>query len=126
LKGKHKSVISLLGLKSKAMNMSVQSTIASKINEALAPAHLEVINESHMHSVPPGSESHFKVVIVAGSFEGQRLIARQQKINGILADELKGPVHALTMQTLTPSEWQDRGGAVPDSPDCLGGSKADV
>jgi BolA protein len=126
LKGKHKSVISLLGLKSKAMNMSVQSTISSKINEALAPAHLEVINESHMHSVPPGSESHFKVVIVAGSFEGQRLIARQQKINGILADELKGPVHALTMQTLTPSEWQDRGGAVPDSPDCLGGSKADV
>ena len=108
------------------MNMSVQSTIASKINEALAPAHLEVINESHMHSVPPGSESHFKVVIVAGSFEGQRLIARQQKINGILADELKGPVHALTMQTLTPSEWQDRGGAVPDSPDCLGGSKADA
>ena len=106
--------------------MSVQSTIASKINEALAPAHLEVINESHMHSVPPGSESHFKVVIVAGSFEGQRLIARQQKINGILADELKGPVHALTMQTLTPSEWQDRGGAVTDSPDCLGGSKADV
>ncbi|MEL0106080.1 MAG: BolA/IbaG family iron-sulfur metabolism protein [Rhodospirillaceae bacterium] len=106
--------------------MSVQTTIEAKITEALAPSHLEVINESHMHSVPPGSESHFKVVIVTDGFEGQLLIARQQKVNGILADELNGPVHALTMQTLTPSEWEDRGGVVPDSPDCLGGSKADA
>ena len=106
--------------------MSVQNTIESKITEALAPAHLEVINESYMHAVPPGSESHFKVVIVTDRFEGERLIARQQKVNGILADELKGPIHALTMQTLTPAEWQERGGAVPDSPDCLGGSKADA
>jgi len=106
--------------------MSVQSTIETKISEALTPAHLEVINESYMHAVPPGSESHFKVVIVTDQFEGQRLIARQQAVNGILADELNGPIHALTMQTLTPSEWQERGGVVPDSPDCLGGSKADA
>lgn len=106
--------------------MSVQSTIEDKIKAALTPSHLEVINESHMHSVPPGSESHFKVVVVADSFDGQRLIARQQQVNGILADELEGPVHALTMQTLTPAEWQERGGVVPDSPDCLGGSKADA
>ncbi len=105
--------------------MSVQATIEQKIQQALSPAHLEVINESHMHSVPPGSESHFKVVVVSDDFDGQRLIARQQQINGILADELAGPVHALTMQTLTPVEWQEKGGVVPDSPDCLGGSKAD-
>ncbi|MGY8992269.1 MAG: BolA family protein, partial [Rhodospirillales bacterium] len=52
--------------------MSVQSVIESKISESLAPSYLEVINESHMHSVPPGSESHFKVIIVADSFEGHR------------------------------------------------------
>ncbi|MEQ8195680.1 MAG: BolA/IbaG family iron-sulfur metabolism protein [Rhodospirillales bacterium] len=106
--------------------MSVQTTIEQKIQQALSPAHLEVINESHRHSVPPGSESHFKVVIVSDVFDGQRLVARQQRINALLADELKGPVHALTMQTLTPAEWRARGGAVPDSPDCLGGSKADA
>ena len=44
--------------------MSMQETIEHKIAAGFAPAHLEVINESHMHSVPPGSESHFKLVIV--------------------------------------------------------------
>ncbi|NKB60562.1 MAG: BolA/IbaG family iron-sulfur metabolism protein, partial [Alphaproteobacteria bacterium] len=44
--------------------MTVQETIERKIAESLTPAHLDVINESHMHNVPPGSESHFKLVIV--------------------------------------------------------------
>ncbi|MBI2584575.1 MAG: BolA family transcriptional regulator, partial [Rhodospirillales bacterium] len=35
--------------------MTMQRTIESKISASLKPSHLEVINESHMHSVPPGS-----------------------------------------------------------------------
>ena len=101
----------------------IQSIIEKKITKAFTPIYLKVINESHMHSVPPDSESHFKIVVVSKLFEGQRLISRQQKINNLLSDELKGPVHALTMQTLTQSEWQDKNEFVPDSPDCLGGSK---
>lgn len=42
------------------MMSSMQENIESKLREALSPVHLEVINESHMHS-GPATESHFKV-----------------------------------------------------------------
>jgi len=105
--------------------MSVQQQIQEKLHAAFAAAHLEVINESHMHSVPPGSESHFKVVLVAPEFEGKRQVARHQLIYRLLADELAGPVHALALHTYTAQEWQQRQGEAPASPQCLGGSKHD-
>ena len=105
--------------------MIVQARIEEKIVEELAPSHLEVINESNMHSVPPGSESHFKLVIVSPTFEGKPLVRRHQTVNGILADELAGPIHALSMDTLTGPEWERRGGRVAPTPECLGGGKAD-
>ncbi len=105
--------------------MTVQQTIESKITAELQPSHLEVVNESHMHSVPPGSESHFKLVVVSEQFAGKARVARHRMVNGILADELDGHVHALSMQTHTAGEWRDRAGSVLDSPACLGGGKAD-
>ena len=105
--------------------MSMQTTIETKILDALSPAHLEVLNESHMHNVPPGSESHFKLVIVSSDFSGVSRVARHQKINAILASELNGGIHALSMQTMTPDEWTAKGGAIMASPQCHGGSKAD-
>jgi BolA protein len=103
----------------------VQENITAKIEAALEPLYLEVINESHRHSVPPGSESHFKVVVVSGKFEGKRLVQRHQAVNAVLAEELAGEVHALSMETLTVVEWRKRGGQTLESPPCLGGSKAD-
>ena len=105
--------------------MTVAQEITQKITEALKPAHLEVINQSHMHSVPPGSESHFKLVIVSDAFDGKRLVQRHMAVNGILAEELKGGVHALSLETLTAGEWAQRGGRTFESPPCHGGSKAD-
>ena len=105
--------------------MSVQQTIETKIRGALAPSHLEVINESHMHNVPPGSESHFKVIVVAQDFESKNRVQRHQTMHSLLADELAGPVHALSMQTHTQPEWEARGGRKLESPACHGGSKAD-
>ena len=105
--------------------MSVQSTIEQKIQDALKPEFLEVINESHMHNVPPGSESHFKVIIVSPDFAPLGPVQRHQAVNGILADELAGPVHALSMETHTAPEWEQRGGQRLQSPQCHGGSKAD-
>ena len=99
--------------------MQVQAGIEQKIQTALAPVHLEVLNESHMHSVPKNSETHFKVVVVSEQFEGKRLLARHRTMNGLLADELAGGVHALALHTFTPSEWQARKGAL-DSPNCRG------
>ncbi len=103
--------------------MNVQETIENKITEALSPSYLTVMNESYMHSVPPGSESHFKLVIVTDSFDGVPRVRRHQTVNGILKDELAGPLHALSMETLTPEEWERKGGVVRESPDCLGGGK---
>lgn len=104
--------------------MSVQETIERKITASLHPLHLEVLNESPMHNVPSGSESHFKVTVVSEEFDGKRLVARHRMLNEALAEELAGPVHALALHTLTPQEWDERGGKVPDSPPCRGGSKA--
>ena len=89
----------------------------------LDPLHLDVVNESNQHNVPEGSESHFKVVIVAKTFEGMRLLERHRTVNHLLAQELEGPVHALSIHAYTEANWQDRFGNVPMSPPCLGGSK---
>ncbi len=103
--------------------MIVQRNIEAKLRAALDPAHLQVINESHMHSVPPGSESHFKVIVVSERFEGQGLVGRHRTVNVLLGDELQNGVHALSMQTHTPGEWARRGGQVLASPACRGGGK---
>ena len=103
--------------------MTIQSTIEAKLADALDPLHLEVVNESGNHSVPPGSESHFKVVVVAAEFDGQRLLARHRRVNAVLAEELASSIHALALHTYTESEWRQRFGEAPMSPPCLGGSR---
>jgi BolA protein len=104
--------------------MQVQSRIEDKLREAFTPLHLQVENESHMHNVPEGSESHFRVVLVSESFAGKPLVQRHRAVNGALAAELQGTVHALALHTMTPEEWFEKGGDAPESPPCLGGSKA--
>lgn len=103
--------------------MSTQAQIETKLAAALAPTFLEVLNESHMHNVPPGSESHFKVTVVSEQFNDRQLVARHRLVNKALADELAGEIHALALHTLTPDEWFERAGATPDSPQCRGGGK---
>ena len=103
--------------------MQVQKSITSKLQQAFSPQHLQVLNESDRHNVPPGSESHFKLIVVCESFEGEMLIKRQRKINQLLAEELAAGVHALSMHTYTPAEWDEKNGLSPNSPPCLGGGK---
>ncbi len=104
--------------------MQVQQQIEAKLANNLKPAHLQVINESSNHNVPPGSESHFKVVLVSEEFNDKSLIQRHRIINKILADELDGVIHALALHTYTESEWQSNHGNAPMSPPCLGGGKS--
>jgi len=104
--------------------MQVQNQIEEKLHAEFAPLHLEVVNESHMHNVPEGSESHFRVVLVSEGFAGKPLVQRHRAVNGALAAELQGQVHALALHTMTPEEWFEKGGDAPESPPCLGGGKA--
>ena len=101
----------------------IQDRIEEKLQQAFEPVHLEVVNESYMHNVPAGSESHFKVVIVSEQFEGVRLIGRHRAVNKALSDELANDIHALAMHTYTESEWQNLFDGAPLSPSCRGGSK---
>jgi BolA family transcriptional regulator, general stress-responsive regulator len=102
--------------------MTVRDDIARKLAERFALDHLEVENESGGHNVPRGSETHFKVVLVAEEFADLRLLARHRLVNETLADELTGGVHALAIHTYSPAEWRERFGQAPMSPPCLGGS----
>lgn len=101
--------------------MSLQEQIEHKLQDAFAPSHLEVDNESHMHHVPEGSESHFRVVVVSEAFEGEKRVARQRAVNKVLADELAGGVHALAMHAMTPAEWAGQDDNSLASPRCAGG-----
>lgn len=96
--------------------MSIAETIKSKL-QILEPSHLELINESHMHAAQ-ASDSHYKLILVSAHFEGLRTVVRHQKIYGLLAEELRYPVHALAMHLYSPEEWQHS--QVPNSPNCMG------
>ncbi len=102
--------------------MDVQDRITQKLQGSLAPSHLEVENESHQHSVKPGSQTHFRVVVVSSAFEGKSPVARHQMVYAALADELAAGLHALAITSRTPSEWA----ASPQanvSPACMGRGK---
>ena len=106
--------------------MSTRDTIIEKLAGRFDLRHLDVQNESASHNVPPGSESHFKVVLVSEEFAGQRLLVRHRAVNDILAAELAGGVHALALHTYTPDEWLARFGNAPMSPPCLGGGAGET
>ncbi|HEX8595258.1 MAG TPA: BolA family protein [Pseudomonas sp.] len=95
-------------------------TMQKRIESALAvfqPQHLQVLDESHMHS--RGEQTHYKAIIVSEQFEGLNAVKRHQKVYGILGG-LMGEFHALALHTFTPQEWA-KVGAAPASPTCAGG-----
>ena len=87
--------------------MGLQQVIEDKLRGAFTPEHLEVVNESHMHSVAKGSETHFKVVVVTDRFDGLSAVRRHQLVYAALAEEMKSKpgVHALAITSRTPAEW---------------------
>lgn len=104
--------------------MSIEEIIQTKLEAGLNLSHINIENESHMHS-GPAMDTHFKVTLVSDDFGGKRLVQRHQMIYGLLAEQMQNPIHALAMHLFTQEEWQARGGEVLASPQCLGGSKAD-
>ena len=87
---------------------AVTEAIRTKLSAAFSPLRLEVEDDSARHhghaGATPGGESHFNVVIEAAVFEGQGRVQRQRAVYGALAEELAGPVHALSVKALAPGE----------------------
>jgi len=78
------------------------------LRDAFAPMALEVVNDSHRHAGHGGSpgtgESHFSIEVVSDRFKGKSRVERHRMVNEVLADELKGRIHALAIRALTPEE----------------------
>jgi BolA family transcriptional regulator, general stress-responsive regulator len=90
------------------MPMSVEQQIRDRLEQGLAPLRLDIVNESEMHAghrdAPGTGESHFRVLVVSAKFTGVARVARHRMVNDMVADLLKGRVHAFALRTLTPDE----------------------
>ena len=79
-----------------------------RLQQAFSPDRLEVVDDSARHAghagASPGGESHFNVTIVAAAFAGMSRVARQRGVYAVLAEDLAGPVHALSVKALAPGE----------------------
>jgi BolA protein len=87
---------------------AIFDAIHDKLTSAFAPARLEIEDDSARHhghaGARPGGESHFNVTIEAQAFAGQGKVARQRMVYHALAQELAGPLHALSVKALAPGE----------------------
>ena len=98
----------------------IQVQIEGILRDAFQPTRLEVINESHQHAVPRGSETHFKVLIVADAFANGTRVERTRNVMARLEPLMKSAVHALSLRALSPDE-ESRGLAEGFiSPPCAG------
>jgi BolA family transcriptional regulator, general stress-responsive regulator len=88
--------------------MTAESRMREALMVGLHPTRLDVINESELHaghrSSPGTGESHFRLLIVSPAFTGLSRVARHRLVNGLLAAELAGGVHALALSTYAPGE----------------------
>lgn len=96
--------------------MAVAERIEEKLRRAFAPTALEVVDESAAHAGHAGlaehggrGETHFRVHIVAERFQGLSRLDRQRAVNAVLAEELAGPVHALSISAQAPDRAGDGG-----------------
>ena len=87
---------------------TVAETMRRKLTEALAPTRLAILDESHRHAghagARPEGETHFRIEIISEKFAGLSRIERQRLVHQVLAAELAGRVHALSLATQTPEE----------------------
>lgn len=100
----------------------LENSIRDKLSTTFQPKVLDVVNESYMHNVPKGSETHFKVVVVSDAFEGVSLVERHRKINTLLQEEFSKGLHALSIVAKTSSQWEKSSQKVDPSPPCRGGA----
>ncbi len=85
--------------------------IENKLSSELKPVFIEVVDESHLHAGHEGAKSgggHFRATIVSPEFEGLRSVAAQRLVFKILREEMTGMIHALSLELLTPADWEAR------------------
>ncbi|KFM82400.1 BolA-like protein 1, partial [Stegodyphus mimosarum] len=86
----------------------IENIVKRKLHKALEPEYLDVVNESARHNVPRGSASHIRVTVVSPLFNNKSLIQRHRLVNEALQEELKGPIHALSIDAIAATEIKDK------------------
>ena len=88
--------------------MSVRLTIEEKLRKTFNPIKLNIIDESHLHAghvgATPAGETHFRIEILAEAFANLSRVERQRIVYKALEEELKGPVHALSLSISSPGQ----------------------
>ena len=82
-------------------------SIRQQLTDALAPVHLDIIDESHLHRGHAGAASgagHFNVTIVSDQFTGQATLARHRLVYAAVDNLMSTEIHALSIRALTPDE----------------------
>lgn len=77
------------------MSLPTPQDVHRWISEGISCAHLQVEGDGH----------HFQALIVSTEFAGLRTIKRHQLVYRALGDKMQAEIHALSMRTLTPDEW---------------------
>jgi BolA protein len=98
------------------MEKIIESQITDIINDKLSPSVFNIINESFMHNVPTGSESHFKLIIVSDVFKDLTSVKRHQLIYRTL-NKIMDKIHALSIHAFDENEY-NANPVVIDSPNC--------
>ena len=87
---------------------AVAETIRHKLGAAFSPIRLDVVDDSDRHKghagAREGGESHFTVTLESAAFAGVGRVQRQRMVHAALAEELAGPIHALSLKTFAPGE----------------------
>jgi len=76
--------------------MVTPESVQQGIQNGLACEHVEVI----------GDGQHFQALVVSAQFAGRSRIQRHQLVYAALGERMREEIHALSMRTLTPDEWQ--------------------
>ncbi len=90
--------------------MDRRERIEAKLREELEAVHVEVEDESHLHAGHAGAREgggHFRALIVSSQFAGLNRVKAQQLVYRALAEEMASEIHALSIKTLTPAQWQE-------------------
>jgi BolA protein len=86
----------------------VAERLRDKLQRGFEPERLDIVDDSARHAghraARPEGESHFSVTIVSPAFQGLSRVERQRRVYAALAEELSGPVHALSVKALAPGE----------------------
>ena len=86
----------------------VADRLRDVLQQRFQPERLDITDDSARHAghagAHPGGESHFTVSIVSSAFAGLSRIERQRQVHAALAQELAGPVHALSVKASAPGE----------------------